>query len=291
MQALMQITTNSKGEQTVNASVLHSFLEVKTRLDNWTNRMIEYGFVEGVDYQRVYKVGQTINGKPKNVFEDCILTLDTAKHISMIQRTEKGMQARQYFIECEKKLTQVKQVVQPAIAKLQQELARKDQQIDGLQHLLRIQENRANDARQMVEIVSKQGERWYEHYKQTQDNSNFYRDLYKQEAEMCRELRKKLTDVAPQADQAHAQVELPAISTGTRINRLVRQFAADNADKISFEETWNWLYREFRDRYHIDPLRFVLKKHETRIGRINEMGMLEQLLAVAESLFLKAQAA
>lgn len=289
MQALMQITTNSKGEQTVNASVLHSFLEVKTRLDNWTNRMIEYGFVEGVDYQRVYKVGQTINGKPKNVFEDCILTLDTAKHISMIQRTEKGMQARQYFIECEKKLTQVKQVVQPAIAKLQQELARKDQQIDGLQHLLRIQENRANDARQMVEIVSKQGERWYEHYKQTQDNSNFYRDLYRQEAELCRELRKKVLELAPVKQVHEAEAPVPDLPTTTKVRMMVDDHCKKSGSHQ--EAIWNELYLLMYYHHGISINRWTRPKGVSKLQEIERRGYADKLLALAVQHFSQSQSA
>lgn len=67
--------------------------------------MMSYGFVENVDYQVLLKNEYNLSGGRPST--DYALTLDTAKEISMIQRTEKGKLARQYFIECEKKLREV----------------------------------------------------------------------------------------------------------------------------------------------------------------------------------------
>lgn len=61
--------------------------------------MLEYGFEDGKDYSLV-KIGE----RSAHNKIDYALTLDTAKEISMLQRSEKGKQARQYFIECEKHL-------------------------------------------------------------------------------------------------------------------------------------------------------------------------------------------
>lgn len=66
---------------------------------------MSYGFVENVDYQVLLKNEYNLSGGRPST--DYALTLDTAKEISMIQRTEKGKLARQYFIECEKKLREV----------------------------------------------------------------------------------------------------------------------------------------------------------------------------------------
>lgn len=64
--------------------------------------MLEYGFSENTDYQVLLKNEYNPNGgRPET---DFALSLDCAKEISMIQRTEKGKIARQYFISCEKKL-------------------------------------------------------------------------------------------------------------------------------------------------------------------------------------------
>ncbi|WP_375681715.1 MULTISPECIES: antA/AntB antirepressor family protein [unclassified Bartonella] len=88
--------------QTVNARELHTFLAIGKRFATWiTNRINQYKFEEGKDYiLTLPKIG-----KRKNVIsKEYHLTLDMAKELSMVERNEKGRQARRYFIECEKKL-------------------------------------------------------------------------------------------------------------------------------------------------------------------------------------------
>jgi phage anti-repressor protein len=85
----------------VDGRRLHAFLQIETRYNDWFERMKEYGFVEGVDfYSKMSKTSP--NGGRPSINHD--LTIDMAKEISMIQRNERGKQARQYFIECEKRL-------------------------------------------------------------------------------------------------------------------------------------------------------------------------------------------
>jgi hypothetical protein plarl_21461 len=103
MNELIKITEYN-GNQAVSARDLHKFLEVETRFDIWCNRMFDYGFTENVDYQHLYKNVQLPNGATRQVLDDYALTLDCAKEISMIQRSKKGKEAREYFIECEKQL-------------------------------------------------------------------------------------------------------------------------------------------------------------------------------------------
>ena len=103
MNELIKITEYN-GNQAVSARDLHKFLEVETRFDIWCNRMFDYGFTENVDYQHLYKNVQFPNGATRQVLDDYALTLDCAKEISMIQRSKKGKEAREYFIECEKLL-------------------------------------------------------------------------------------------------------------------------------------------------------------------------------------------
>ncbi|WP_273721187.1 MULTISPECIES: antA/AntB antirepressor family protein [unclassified Bartonella] len=88
--------------QTVNARDLHTFLEVNSKFADWIVRRIkEYGFLENQDYGFTFLK----NEKRKNVIsKEYHLTLDMAKELSMVERNEKGRQARRYFIECEKKL-------------------------------------------------------------------------------------------------------------------------------------------------------------------------------------------
>jgi len=94
---------NIEGKSLVSARELHLFLESTDRFNRWFDRQLKYGFDEGIDFTSV-KSFTLVNNGAKRELEDYALTLDTAKEISMIQRTNKGKEARQYFIECEKKL-------------------------------------------------------------------------------------------------------------------------------------------------------------------------------------------
>ncbi|RDH43419.1 antA/AntB antirepressor family protein [Zooshikella ganghwensis] len=90
---------------TVNARELHTFLEVGRKFATWiVNRIKQYGFEEQRDYILISPNGET-NGKGGDRRSlDYYLTLDMAKELAMVERNEKGRQARRYFIECEKKL-------------------------------------------------------------------------------------------------------------------------------------------------------------------------------------------
>ena len=103
MKDLIKITTNDKGQQLVSGRELHEFLEIRTKYKDWFPRMVEYGFEEGIDFVMVAQKRATNNLKnPVTTVIDHAISIDMAKEISMIQRTEKGKQARLYFIECEK---------------------------------------------------------------------------------------------------------------------------------------------------------------------------------------------
>ena len=94
-------TIDGNAVETVNARELHAFLEVQTRFNDWIkNRIEQYDFVENQDFTTVSK--NLENGGRSIEYH---ITLDMAKELAMVERTEKGKQARQYFIECEKKLT------------------------------------------------------------------------------------------------------------------------------------------------------------------------------------------
>lgn len=92
----------SRNEPAVSARELHQFLGVSTRYSIWFNRMVGYGFVENVDYILVVQKRTTNNPKnPTSEYVDHQITIPMAKEICMIQRTEKGKMARQYFLSIE----------------------------------------------------------------------------------------------------------------------------------------------------------------------------------------------
>ena len=109
-----------EGRQLVSGRELHEFLEIKTKYKDWFPRMVEYGFEEEIDFIKVAQKRATNNLKnPVTTVIDHAISIDMAKEISMIQRTEKGKAARQYFINCEKKLKEVKKLSPMELMELQ----------------------------------------------------------------------------------------------------------------------------------------------------------------------------
>ena len=103
MQELIKITEQN-GKRAVSARELHKFLEVQTPFTMWIDRMFEYGFAENIDFEATNFFVNHPNSIGGTTVKDYALTLDCAKEIAMLQRSEKGKTARQYFIECEKQL-------------------------------------------------------------------------------------------------------------------------------------------------------------------------------------------
>ena len=95
-------------KQTVNARELHAFLEVKSRFNDWVkNRINECRFIENQDFVTLTK--NLVSGGQQTEY---FLTLDAAKHFAMLERNERGFEARQYFIDCEKRAQAVPQIPQ-----------------------------------------------------------------------------------------------------------------------------------------------------------------------------------
>ena len=95
-------------KQTVNARELHAFLDSKQDFSTWIKaRIAEYGFIESQDFVLFHNFME--KGRPRIEY---FITLDMAKELSMVERTAKGKQARQYFIDCEKQLQVVPQIPQ-----------------------------------------------------------------------------------------------------------------------------------------------------------------------------------
>lgn len=102
MNELIQVADRQIGDatiQTINARDLHAFLEVGKQFSHWIqDRVEQYGFVENQDFVTFSQNG--LKGRPTVEYA---LTLDMAKELAMVERNEKGKQARQYFIECERR--------------------------------------------------------------------------------------------------------------------------------------------------------------------------------------------
>lgn len=106
MNEIIKIEVSNVGSeevQTVNARDLHEFLESKQDFSTWIkNRINQYNFIEDQDFTTCSTEKWSSSGT-KYIIEYHI-SIDMAKELSMVERNERGKQARQYFIECEKKL-------------------------------------------------------------------------------------------------------------------------------------------------------------------------------------------
>lgn len=116
--------------QTVDARDLHAFLGVTTEHGKWIARRIEsYDFIEGTDFfcsTEVASKGQGRGGHNRAIYH---LTLDMAKQVSMVERTAKGREAREYFIACERRAKAAAQQMPALPADLDARLERIEQQV------------------------------------------------------------------------------------------------------------------------------------------------------------------
>lgn len=103
MNNLIVMNNNEDEGIKIDGRQLHMFLEVETPYHKWFPRMCEYGFSENVDYWTEDKIVRREDGSiMPQTQKDHHITLDMAKEIAMLQRNEKGKEARQYFIKLEK---------------------------------------------------------------------------------------------------------------------------------------------------------------------------------------------
>lgn len=105
------IKINYETEQpTVSARDLHEGLGIETPFKKWIDRMCEYGFEANKDFWT--KMSESNGGRPATEYD---ITVDMAKQICMLQRTEKGKQYRQYFLDLEKAWNTPEQVMARAL--------------------------------------------------------------------------------------------------------------------------------------------------------------------------------
>lgn len=133
MNELLKI--NYEAEQpTVSARDLHEALEINTRFNDWFSRMAEYGFENGVDFNLLKneKVRLEGNREVKRDIMDYQISVDMAKQICMIQRSEKSKQYRQYFIDLEKAWNTPEQIFARALKMADQKIEKLKETNAGL---------------------------------------------------------------------------------------------------------------------------------------------------------------
>lgn len=122
MEELIKVNTNENLGPVVSGRELHEILEVQSNYTTWFERMKEYGFVENVDFTVCFPNLESESRGGQNKI-DHIIKMDMAKEICMLQRTERGKLARQYFIQVEKDYNSPEKIMARALRIAEQELS------------------------------------------------------------------------------------------------------------------------------------------------------------------------
>lgn len=128
----IEVKVDENQEPVVSGRQLHEGLEIGTRYNDWFVRMLGYGFQENQDYIPITQKRVTAQGN-ETTYIDHVLKLDMAKEIAMIQRSEKGKQIRQYFIQVEKEWNSPEKVMARALIMANNQLSIATEQIQVLE--------------------------------------------------------------------------------------------------------------------------------------------------------------
>ena len=129
MNELINVTLNDNQEPIVSGRQLHEALGVKTEYKKWFSRMTEYGFNEDEDFLKVTQ--KCLTSSTGQNTTDHIIKLDMAKEIAMIQRTQRGKQVRQYFIQVEKDFNSPEKIMARALLMADQKVHKLEAQIEA----------------------------------------------------------------------------------------------------------------------------------------------------------------
>lgn len=121
MQELIKVQVHND-QQLVSARDLYKGLELKIRFSLWVSKNFD-DFEEDVDFMSVSTDTDMPNGGTKPI-KDYALTIDMAKQLCLMSRTEKGKQYRKYLIEVERKWNNPQEIVKRGYAILQNENTR-----------------------------------------------------------------------------------------------------------------------------------------------------------------------
>ncbi|HES0061076.1 TPA: phage antirepressor KilAC domain-containing protein [Streptococcus pyogenes] len=129
MNHLINVTLNENQEPVVSARDLHKELKVKTRFSEWVKQNFKI-LEEGYDFTSV--VGTTVvnNGAVREI-QDYVLSLDAAKNLAMVSKTDKGKEVRKYFIQVEKDFNSPEKIMARALLMADKKVHKLESQIEA----------------------------------------------------------------------------------------------------------------------------------------------------------------
>jgi anti-repressor protein len=170
------ITLNYENDKpTVNGRDLHNALQISTKYADWFKRMCEYGFVEGRDYKTCFSnLGSENHGGQNKI--DHQISINMAKQLCMIQRTEIGRKFREYFINIEEAWNSPSAIMERAL-----KIAHK-QALEDRKRIMQLEEDKEN-----LQISLNQS---LQYYTVAKYNKEFHKKWNLQE---CKRIGKALT--------------------------------------------------------------------------------------------------
>ena len=145
MNELIKVNYDNPEKPVVSGRELHEALGIKTAYKDWFPRMCEYGFKEGIDFCSF--LSESSGGRPAVNHQ---LTIDMAKQLCMIQRTDIGRKFRQYFIQVEEVWNSPEAIMARALQFANQQLALLSQQNLALTETVAIQNQQITEMKPKV---------------------------------------------------------------------------------------------------------------------------------------------
>ncbi|ATU68947.1 phage antirepressor Ant [Levilactobacillus brevis] len=216
MNELIKTFKQKDGTVAVDGRDLHDFLGVNEKYTQWFERMKNYGFNESIDFVGFSeKTDKPQGGRPA---VNHAMTLDMAKEVSMIQRTQKGKQARQYFIAMEKRAQSKTSLLSPELQFMQGV-------VDKLAANERTQQRLETKIDGVSEIVATSTMDW------RNETSHLISKIARQQGNTGESYKMTRNDIYDEVDRRGG------VSLKTRLTNLRRRMAEEGTSKTQRKNT------------------------------------------------------
>ncbi|WP_438832306.1 phage antirepressor KilAC domain-containing protein [Streptococcus pluranimalium] len=130
MNEVINVTLNDNQEPIVSARELHKGLKVKTRFSQWVEQNFKI-LEEGYDFSSVVTTTQLNQYGGTKQIQDYALSLDAAKNLAMVSKTDEGAKVRKYFIQVEKDYNSPEKIMARALLMADKKVHKLEAQIEA----------------------------------------------------------------------------------------------------------------------------------------------------------------